>query len=170
MSSAEKSASQNRAGSIYLVVVFLLCFSAFALFTEKLSGQELVLAGLSSTLVAGFACLLIKDAPHLRFTTRDVIQGWRVPFYIVQRVGQVMWLLILDLIGKRAGSLYRYCGYMGQPTSPHEAARRVLATAYTTAAPNFIVLEIDAKRHRLHFQQLSRTDISPMTQSLGAQP
>lgn len=153
-----------------LLAAFVVCFGLFCLFTEKLSAPELALAAVSSVFCTLFATMLLRCAPEIRFQARDVAQGWRVPGYIAQRVAQISWLLLRDFSGHQVSSIFRRTSFRGEEHDATDRARRVLATLYTTAAPNFIVLQIDAREHALHFHQLTRNEPSTMLRNLGAQP
>ena len=72
--------------------------------------------------------------------------------------------------GKRAQSLFRVSPFRaGARENPHAAARRALAVAYTTVAPNFIVLGINADGQRMLFHQIERSSVPKMTEQLGAE-
>jgi hypothetical protein len=102
---------------------------------------------------------------------RDIVQCWRVPWYLASRMWQISVLLFEDLFfAHRAGSYYRVCGFKSSKRDPKIVAREVLATVYTTVAPNFIVIGIDPELSRMLFHQLERSGVSKMTQALGAQP
>jgi hypothetical protein len=80
-------------------------------------------------------------------------------------------ILVKDLLGvKRAESFYRVSGFKTSKSNPLLVARRVLATFYTTMAPNFIVIGIDFRQSRMLFHQLQRSSVPQMTKALGAQP
>jgi len=101
----------------------------------------------------------------------DLLAGWRVPWYIVSGVYEVAIILSKDLCGvKAAESFYRVSGFKTSKSDPQLIARRVLATAYTTTAPNFIVIGIDYNQSRMLFHQLERSIVPKMTKELGAQP
>jgi hypothetical protein len=108
---------------------------------------------------------------RLEVRWEDVAQGWRIPWYVVSKVCQIIVILAKDLFGvKRADSLYRVSGFKTSKSEPILIARRVFATFYTTMAPNFIVIGIDYRQSRMLFHQLERTSVSMMTKALGAQP
>jgi hypothetical protein len=108
---------------------------------------------------------------RVEFHLADIIQGWRIPWYIVSGVYEVVVILVKDLLGiKRADSFYRVSGFRTGNSDPQLVARRVLATFYTTMAPNFIVIGIDVKQSRMLFHQLERSSVPLMTKALGAQP
>jgi hypothetical protein len=107
----------------------------------------------------------------LRLEWRDVVQGWRIPWYIASRIWEITIILGKDLtyVG-RAGSYYRVSGFKSSKRDQTIVGREVLATIYSTAAPNFIVIGIDPELSRMLFHQIERTSMSKMTQALGAQP
>jgi hypothetical protein len=108
---------------------------------------------------------------HLEVRWNDFAQGWRIPWYVVSKVCEIIVVLVKDLFGvKRAGSFYRVSGFKTSKSDPVLIARRVLATFYTTMAPNFIVIGIDSRKSRMLFHQLERTSVSRTTKALGAQP
>lgn len=102
---------------------------------------------------------------------KDLAQGWRIPWYIVSGVYEMIVILAKDLASlKRADSFYRVSNFRITRPDSLFIARRVLATAYTTVGPSFIVIGIDPARGRMLFHQLKRSGIPKMTQALGAQP
>ncbi len=107
----------------------------------------------------------------LDFHLSDIAQGWRIPWYILSGVYEIVEILLKELVGiKRADSLYRVSGFKTSKSDPRQIARRVLATFYTTTAPNFIVIGIDFRKSRMLFHQLERSSVPKMTKALGAQP
>ncbi len=101
---------------------------------------------------------------------KDLAQGWRIPWYVVSGVYEMIIILTKDLGGlKRADSLYRVSKFRTPRPDSLFIARRVLATAYTTTAPNFIVIGVDPQQGRMLFHQLKRSSIPKMTEALGAQ-
>jgi hypothetical protein len=108
---------------------------------------------------------------HADFRIADLGQAWRIPWYILSKVFEIIVILVKDLLGiRRAGSFYRVSGFKTSKSDPQLVARRVLATFYTTMAPNFIVIGIDFRQSRMLFHQLKRSSVSRMTKALGAQP
>ena len=106
----------------------------------------------------------------IRLEWKDIAQGWRIPWYIASGIWKITLVLFEDLFHiRRAGSYYRVCGFKSSKRDPRIAARGVLATVYTTATPNFIVIGIDPELSRMLFYQIERTSVPKMTQALGAQ-
>jgi hypothetical protein len=107
----------------------------------------------------------------LDMRVRDLLQGWRIPWNILIRDCQMIAILAKDLAGmKPAGSFYRVTGFRNPGSAPRFAGWRFLATAYTTTAPNFIVIGIYPQQKRMLFHQLERSTVPKMTQALGAEP
>lgn len=108
---------------------------------------------------------------RLDFQGRELAQAWRVPWSVVSGVCAMIAVLAGDVFGRRrADSLFRVSGFRRARTEARFAARRVLATFYTTMAPDIIVIGIDAEQGRMLFHQLRRAEIPTMTQALGAEP
>jgi hypothetical protein len=105
------------------------------------------------------------------FHLADILQGWRIPWYVLSGIYEIVAILVKDLLGiKKADSFYRVSGFKTSKSNPSLVARRILATFYTTMAPNFIVIGIDFRQSRMLFHQLERSSVPRMTKALGAQP
>jgi hypothetical protein len=106
---------------------------------------------------------------RLDFHAVDVAQAWRIPWYVLSDCYTLVAVLLLDAFtARRAGSLYRVSGFTTSKDNPHLVARRVLATIYTTASPNSIVIGIDFKQSKMLFHQIERSGVSRMAKNLGA--
>jgi multisubunit Na+/H+ antiporter MnhE subunit len=100
---------------------------------------------------------------------RDAAQAWRIPGNIASDVGVIVLVLFKDLLGiEPAKDLFRVCGFDASGHDPVRKARAVLAVAYTTMAPNSIVVDIDVSQSRMLFHQIERSSVSKMTRALGA--
>jgi hypothetical protein len=131
-----------------------------------------MIVGAASVLLSGIFLLAVhKRSPlPLCFRIADLATGWRIPGEILSDVVTITAVLFRDLLGiEKAGSFYRVSGFKTSKEDPVLAARRVLATVYTTTAPNSIVIGIDYTQSRMLFHQLKRSPVSRMTKSLGAQ-
>jgi len=108
---------------------------------------------------------------HIAFHMSDVIQGWRVPGYVLRDTCVITLVLLRDLIGAAsANSLYRVSELKTVKPNPRQAARQVLITLYTTMSPNSIVIGIDPTQDRILFHQLQRSGITKMDMALGVKP
>jgi hypothetical protein len=106
----------------------------------------------------------------LRLEWKDVVQCWRIPWYMASGIWEITVILFKDLTHlSRAGSYYRVCGFKSSKRDRTIVAREVLATVYTTTAPNFIVVGIDPELSRMLFHQIERSSVPKMTRALGAQ-
>lgn len=150
--------------SVLMALLWIFC-------TATLQRDELLLGVGVVVLSTVFSLALARQYENpLRFRWKDVLQVWRAPFYVITQMWGITVLLIKDLLGKRVGSYYRICRFEGAATGGVSNARRVLATSYTTIAPNFIVIGIDVERKQMLFHQIERTAVPQMTKSLGARP
>jgi hypothetical protein len=121
--------------------------------------------------VATIFLLTVRETVQCALDLRweDVAQGWRVPWYIATGIWEITVVFLKDLLNiQRAGSFYRVCGFRSSKRDSRIIAREVLATVYTTTAPNFIVIGIDPELSRMLFHQIERSRIPKMTRALGA--
>lgn len=154
-----------------LLTVTVVCLAGGWIgFVGSLHAHEMIVGAVVVVLCAAF-CRLVFRSEKLPFDVRlrDVIQCWRIPWYILSGCTEITLLLGKDLAGKPADSLYRVCGFRSGSRDPIAVERTALAIAYTTTAPNFIVLGIDPHQNHMLFHQIQRSDIPKMTQALGAQ-
>jgi hypothetical protein len=108
---------------------------------------------------------------EIRLQWKDVVQCWRIPWYMASGIWEITVILFKDLSYlSRAGSYYRVSGFKSSKRDQTAIARTVLATVYTTTAPNFIVIGVDPALSRMLFHQIARSSVPKMTQALGAQP
>jgi hypothetical protein len=130
-----------------------------------------MIVGAGSVLASALFVLAVRKVSTLRldFRISDVAQAWRISWYVVSDCYKLVAVLLLDLFtSTRAGSFYRVSGFKTSKEDPRLIARRVLATIYTTASPNSIVIGIDFKQSRMLFHQIERSGLSKMTRNLGA--
>ncbi len=159
----------------WVMIVATLAFAGMAaLWIILVAGTKL------HEMIVGVACIgltcVFLFAVHqtnplkLRFRLADLATGWTIPMQLLQRNWQITVVLIKDLLGiQPAQSLFRVVGFRTSKDAPVLVARRVLATLYSTAAPNFIVIGIDYTQSRMLFHQIERSEVSAMTKKLGAQ-
>ncbi len=134
--------------------------------------DEMIVGALCVIAAALFLQLVYRaEDQKLDIRLKDLAACWRIPWYILTGSWEITFILIKDLLGiKRASSFYRVSGFKTGKYDPLLAARRVLAIAFTTTAPNFIIIGIDYEQSRMLFHQLQRSSIPKMTQELGALP
>lgn len=148
----------------------ILVYFLWYVFTASTKSHELLVGVVSAGLtVLFFANVLRTETLNLDLEVRDLVQLWRIPWYILSGCWEITWLLLKDLAGKRAGSYYRDCGFETSRRNPRLVGRTALAVTYTTTAPNFIVIGVDPEQSLMLFHQLDRSTVPKMTQALGAQ-
>jgi len=170
-----RGAKTNRLRKISASVLTLSVVAMAAewiLLVAGLKRDEMIVGALCVIASALFLQFVYRsEGQELDIRLRDLIQAWRLPWYILSEAWTITRVLLKDLAGiKRAGSFYRVCGFKTGKYDPLLIARRVLATAFTTMAPNSIVIGIDYEQSRMLFHQLERGSVSKMTQELGALP
>lgn len=167
-----KQSEPRRLSAGVLILSLLVMAAEWILLVAGLKRDEMIVGALA-ILAAGLFLHLVYRSEHqrLEIPLRDLLQAWRLPWYILNESLLITWILLKDVAGvQRAGSFYRVCGFKTSKSDPVLIGRRVLATAYTTMAPNSLVLGIDYEQSRMLFHQLQRTPVPKMTQALGAQP
>jgi multisubunit Na+/H+ antiporter MnhE subunit len=147
---------------VALDLFWTACVASFA-------AHELII-GIPATVLSVAFCLFTVHKLDLRFRPSPVelAEIWRLPWYVTLDVAQVVWVLVQDLAGKRAPSLFRSAPWRENEESGRGTARRVLATAYTTVSPNFIVVGIDREQGQMLFHQLRATKVPVLAERLGA--
>jgi hypothetical protein len=104
-----------------------------------------------------------------RLQWKDIVQGWRIPWYMVSDTWVVTLTFIRDLLHLRpAGSYFRASSFECSKRDPVIQGRGVLATIFLTSTPNVIVLGIDPESNRMLFHQLQRAPVPQMARALGS--
>ena len=154
------------------VGVGLVMAVEWILLVAGIKPHEMIVGAVSIAAAALFLYAVDQSATQrFDFEWSDIATVWRVPAYLISDLYQITVALMRDLRRKGgAGSYYRVCHFKTAKTSPRLVARRVLATAYTSATPNSIVIGIDYDQNRLLMHQVVRSPVTKMAQSLGAKP
>lgn len=164
----ESTATHRWARTAAIVCVLALFWLLCTATLKRDESVEGVVAVLLS-MVFAHAVAQQYETP-LRFRLKDVLQIWRFPSAMVTQTWRVTVLLLRDLAGRRAASIYFVCPFdFSQPTAVNNT-RRVLAASYTSATPSSIVIGIDAKKREMLLHQLDRSRLSKVTRELGARP
>lgn len=131
-----------------------------------------LLVGAGVAVVGGFAIAVIEraDDAHFRPLFPDLLQAVYIPWLLAQGTYEILWVSLRDLFGgRKAVSAFQIVRFdAGERCNLHDTGRRVLAVAYTTMAPNFIVLGVNTKDKNLLFHQIERSAVPKMTKNLGA--
>lgn len=153
---------------LWYAVLLALAFAAYMAFAGSSSGQELVL-GVGVAIFSAAVSLLTWRAMGLsaRIHAADVLQAVWIPWLLISGAWEIVTVLARDLLGKYAGSYFRAVRFEKR-SDPRGVLREVLAVAYTTVAPNFIVVGIDDKQGWMLFHQIERSGVPKATKRLGA--
>ncbi len=149
---------------LYWAAGFLL----WLVFTDTFDTWELLFGAASSFLTAlGGEAARSADVARFRPKLSFILQGWRLPWYIVQGCAQILWVMFKDLV-KPEPSVLRSVVYDGGGDDAESAARRTLTVTYTTMPPNFVILDIDRAKRVMIVHQVSESPTPVMTKHLGA--
>lgn len=148
-----------------------LLFLFWLVFVGNFSEWDLLLG--AAVAIAGAVAICIvehADEEHFRPQLRDFVQVVFVLWLFVQGTYEILWVSLRDFFGgRKAVSAFRVVEFKaGRLKEPHDTARRVFAVAYTTMAPNFIVLGINTRERQLLFHQIERSSVPTLTKNLGA--
>lgn len=151
---------------VFLTVVLAVFWLAFV---ADLRPDDLYVGIPALILSLAFAFFAVRRLPiRFRPTLRNLVQIWHLRWDVPIDIARIFWVLVLDLVGRRAGSLFRAASWSAVEATPHATALRVLAVGYTTVSPNCVVIGIDRDRGKIFFHQLVASPLSRMTQNLGA--
>lgn len=157
---------------ILAVAYFGIFLGLWLLFVNTTKADELSV-GLIASAIAAYATLLVRKEQALSFspTWGQLLQGVRLLWYLLSGTWEIVVVLGKQLLGiERAKSLWQTKPFDVGGEDANSIARRVLAIAYTSAAPNFIVGGIDKKRGLMLYHQVEKSGVPVMTQKLGARP
>lgn len=142
------------------------------LFTGSAARDEMLVGVPAIALSIWFLILLERHQPkEVRLRLVDVLQGWRIVGSIFVDLFVVTVALVRDLSGRApVASLYRAVRFEARDNRAEHIGRGVLVTAYSTAAPNMIVLGIDPESSLMVYHELKRSPIGELMKRLGARP
>ena len=125
------------------------------LFVASFAIHEMLVGIVASAATVVFSLFVARESKvELILKFRDLAQCWRIPFYVLSGVTEITLVLLKDLLQiAPPGSFYRVCGFDTSTHDPLRMSRTILAIAYTTAAPNCIVLKVDPTQSRMLFYQ-----------------
>ena len=155
---------------ILFLLSIIVSFALWVSFVATTNPHELAVGLMTCAATVLFTLLVCRSSgSHLELRARDLAQCWRIPWYIVSGVAEITIVLLKDLFKVSAAkNLFRVCGFDSSTHDPLRVARTILAVAYTTTAPNFIVIDVDPEQSRMLFHQLANSAVPKMTKALGA--
>jgi hypothetical protein len=172
MAHASRASLKNRSSSPGVTALVAFCLAlGWVLLVAGTRLHEMIVGAGAVILATLFLKAVRESSPSgLRLEWKDIVQCWRIPWYMASGMWEITVILFKDLTYlRRAGSYYRVCGFKSSKRDRTVVAREVLATVYTTTAPNFIVIGIDPELSRMLFHQIERSSVPKMTRALGAQ-
>jgi hypothetical protein len=172
MARASRASSKDRRSSPGVIAVVAFCLAVGWVWLVAGTHLHEMMVGAAVVVVATLFLKAVHESSQnaLRLEWKDVVQCWRIPWYIASGIWEITVVLFKDLTYlSRAGSYYRVSGFKTSKRDRAVIARTVLATVYTTTAPNFIVIGIDPDLSRMLFHQIERSSVPKMTRALGAQ-
>lgn len=162
MTTATRNAAQTILLLVALAVFWLACVA-------NLTKDDMIVGAGAVALSVAFCFFVVRTLPlHFRPTLRDLLELWRLPADVAIDVVQITLVLVRDLLGNPAPSLFRATSWNSVDHDGRSVARRTLAIAGTTISPNFIVVGIDSERRQMLFHQVKDSPVPRMTQRLGA--
>jgi hypothetical protein len=164
------SSSKQTANLPLTIFVIVLMGAEWVLLVAGTRSHEMIV-GAPSVFASFLFLASVKKMSMLEldFRVSDIVQCRRVPWSVLSDCYTITAVLLRDTFtSRRAESLYRVSGFKTSKDDPRLVARRVLATLYTTASPNSIVIGIDFRQSRMLFHQIERSSVPKMTKSLGA--
>ena len=150
--------------------VALVGLFVWSTLTASASLHELLLGACAMTFTLALLLKLLRtEVLQFRFHLRDLLLIRQLPTAILKDCWILTVVLCRDLAGKQqAGSFYRACGFKTSGHDPLLIERSALATVYTTASPNMLIIGIDPAQSLMLFHQLQRAAVPAYTQALGA--
>lgn len=163
MTKARRVALQALIQIVTLGVFWIACVASFHLHE--------MMVGLAAVALSVAFCLYVLRTLPLQFrpTRSDLLPLLSLPWYVLVDLLLVARVLLRDLLGRRAPSLFRSAPWRPVKNNGRDTARRVLAIACTTVSPNCIAIGIDCERGQFLFHQLQADRLPRFTCTLGAQ-
>jgi multisubunit Na+/H+ antiporter MnhE subunit len=128
---------------------------------DTLALPELVTGAVAAAIAASVAEVVLgRAAPRLRWRRRWFRRAWRLPLHVVADLWRLLRVLVLTLTGQRKSrGRFRAIRFdAGSSDNPEDIARRALAKAAGSVAPNTVVVGIDAARGLILVHQLEPDD------------
>jgi multisubunit Na+/H+ antiporter MnhE subunit len=150
-----------RTGAIALATWAVL-FVVWLLLVDTPSTPELwVGAGASAFATVGSELVRAQRIAQVRIRLRWLARAWRPIARVPLDVAAVMWVLARRLSGRRTRrGAFRALRFRAPGDDPEDTARRALAEAFGSLAPNTIVVGVDPGRRMIIVHQL-RPDGDP---------
>ena len=150
---------------------WVILIGVFLLFTSSLERIE-VYVGIGAAAIAAIASAVFESLGVVAFRPRlrDLIQAWRIPWYMLTGSWELLKATAMQMFTRRGAQsiVFGVPFDMGLEKDPPSAARRALAVVYTTMTPNFVVLGLDGRNQLMLYHQVLSSPVLEMTKELGA--
>lgn len=160
-----------RAAPLWIVDVAVL-FGLYLLFASSLDAVERLFA-IAIAALAATGVEVVRAQEFAKFRPRPVwlAYGISLPWYVLSGAWEILLVLLKYALRiDHPRSLHRAVRFDAGGPDPESAARRALATTYSTVPPNFIILDILRNRNLMLYHQISPSGVPTITEELGAKP
>jgi multisubunit Na+/H+ antiporter MnhE subunit len=148
------SAKALRAWFAY-VLTWLVHWGLWLAYTANVGFRELIAGATALVSTIAMWVFLCQSKVKFKLRWRDIIQGWRLPWYAIDGTLEVMHGLAKQLFTRNgAPSFTGTVPFDVGGDDPESAGRRALAISYTTITPNFVVLGIIPEQRLLLYHQI----------------
>jgi multisubunit Na+/H+ antiporter MnhE subunit len=150
--------------AIWWILAFAGTLGLWMLFVDKITLHE-VITGMGGAALAAMASEIVRGENHPRFWPhfRWFLELWRVPKDIVDGC-----ILLTRCLIRGCPGLLRQTHFDVGGDDRHSAARRALAIAFGSIAPNSIIIGIDQKTGRLLVHMADHAPLPKIARLLGA--
>lgn len=155
---------------VFVSAVLVAC-GLWVLFVSSSINLHEMYVGAGCVVLTMLFAYSVARSLSLNLTLRwcDMAQALRIPWYELTGNWTITVVLIKDLLHiEPVQDLFRVCGFDSSRHDPERIARTVMAVAFSTSAPNFIVIGIDPEQSRMLFHQMRSTPLTRMVRELGA--
>lgn len=142
---------------MFFVGSWMALYGLWLLYVDTLAPSELI-AGIPAAALAALALGVLRRRAliPLRPRARWFARSWRLPGKVVADFGLVMWALVRRLSGQDVRGRFRAFPFSARGDDDESVARRVLATAVASLAPNAYVVGFDRRLNRMLVHELVR--------------
>jgi hypothetical protein len=151
---------------------FAVLSGLYLLFASSFAPAELC-AALSIAALAATGMEIVRRQTVAKFRPQLVwlLYAYALAWYVVSGAWEIF--VVLAKYAFRTDhprSLHRAVRFDAGTADAGSAARRALATTYTTVPPNFIILDILRHRRLMLYHQITPSGVPKITEKMGGEP
>jgi len=156
---------------VFWIAWFAVLFGVYLLFAGSLDKAELGVASAVAAISAtGVQLVRAQKLAEFRPRLAWLLYAVSLPWYVLSGTWEIFLVLAkFALRLDRPHSLHRAVRFDPGGADSRSAARRALATIFTSVPPNFIVLDIPGGHALMLYHQISPSGVPKITEKLGAQ-